>query len=163
MAHNLGVKVLNQRYGILVPVTYKHICPTASRDDMNQAHILGWCVELVRAASFVTTQTIAMDNTVRYGRTNTQKEQVTWADRHKLGNMAFNDALLIERGVFVLLKHYFGNNASIYYDAVLKAQNSRVFGRALGYSLLDNGWRLDGVSYLETDAKKVDDRKKNPY
>ena len=46
MAHNLGVKVLNQRYGILVPVTYKHICPTASRDDMNQAHILGWCVEL---------------------------------------------------------------------------------------------------------------------
>merc|ERR1712001_416938 len=51
---------------------------------------------------------------------------------------AFNDALMIERGVFVLLKHYFQDSASVFHDAILKAQNSRVNGRALGYSLLDD-------------------------
>ena len=109
---------------------------------------IGWCVELCRAAAIVTTETIAMDNEVRYGRTRKQKEKPTWADRHQLGNMAFNDALMIERGVFILLKHYFQDSAPIFYDAILRAQNSRVYGRALGYSIMDNGWRLDGVKYF---------------
>jgi len=144
LTHNLSKSVVGQRYGILVPITYKQLCPKSSKDHMNLAHILGWCVELCRAAAIVTTETIAMDNEVRYGRTRKQKEKPTWADRHQLGNMAFNDALMIERGVFILLKHYFQDSAPIFYDAILRAQNSRVYGRALGYSIMDNGWRLDG-------------------
>ena len=93
---------------------------------------------MVRAASIVTTETIARETSVRYGRTSSQKEKSSWVDRHNLGNMAFNDALMIERGVFVLLKHYFQDSASVFHDAILKAQNSRVNGRALGYSLLDD-------------------------
>jgi len=138
LTHNLSLKTLNQRYGILVPITYKQLHPNASKEEMNQAHILGWCVELVRAASIVTTETIARETSVRYGRTSSQKEKSSWVDRHNLGNMAFNDALMIERGVFVLLKHYFQDSASVFHDAILKAQNSRVNGRALGYSLLDD-------------------------
>lgn len=144
LTHNLSKSVVGQRYGILVPITYKQLCPNASKDQMNLAHSLGWCVELCRAAAIVTTETIAMDNVVRYGRTSKQKEKPTWADRHKLGDMAFNDALLIERGVFILLKHYFQESAPIFYDSILRALNSRVYGRALGYSIMDNGWRLDG-------------------
>ena len=93
---------------------------------------------MVRAASIVTTETIARETSVRYGRTSSQKEKLSWVDRHDLGNMAFNDALMIERGVFVLLKHFFQDSASVFHDAIMKAQNSRVNGRALGYSLLDD-------------------------
>ena len=49
------------RYGILVPITYKQLNPTASKDEMNLAHVLGWCVEMIRAASVMTTETIGAD------------------------------------------------------------------------------------------------------
>jgi len=61
---------------------------------------------------------------------------VTWAEKHQLGNKAFNDALLMDHGIWVLLKHYFGHNASLYYEQMTRAQRSRALGRALGYSLL---------------------------
>ena len=115
----------------------------------------GWCVELVRAASIVTTETIARETSVRYGRTSSQKEKSSWVDRHNLGNMAFNDALMIERGVFVLLKHYFQDSASVFHDAILKAQNSRVNGRALGYSLLDD------VSTVAQKIREIPFRQRN--
>ena len=35
----------------------------------------------------------------------------------------------MERGVFVLLKHYFGEKATIYYEAVTKAQRVRTLGK----------------------------------
>ena len=41
LTHNLSLKTLNQRYGILVPITYKQLHPNASKEEMNQAHILG--------------------------------------------------------------------------------------------------------------------------
>ena len=117
--------------------------------------VSGWCVELVRAASIVTTETIARETSVRYGRTSSQKEKSSWVDRHNLGNMAFNDALMIERGVFVLLKHYFQDSASVFHDAILKAQNSRVNGRALGYSLLDD------VSTVAQKIREIPFRQRN--
>ena len=55
LTHNLSPNVLKQRYGILVPITYKQLNPTASRDEMDLAHVLGWCVEMIRAASVMTT------------------------------------------------------------------------------------------------------------
>ena len=63
-----------------------------------------------------------------FGRRKVDRE--TWAEKHNLGNKAFNDALLVERGVFVLLKHYFGDEASIYYDAVTHAQRVRTLGKS---------------------------------
>merc|ERR1711971_327260 len=82
----------------------------------------------------MTTETIVVNQS--YGRRKVDLE--TWAEKHDLGNKAFNDALLVERGVFVLLKHYFGDQAYIYFDAVTHAQRVRTLGRALGYSLLEN-------------------------
>lgn len=137
LTHNLSPNVLKNRanrYGILVPITYKQLNPTASKDEMNLAHILGWCVEMIRASSVMTTETIGVNQS--YGRRKVDRE--TWAEKHDLGNKAFNDALLVERGVFVLLKHYFGDQAYIYFDAVTHAQRVRTLGRALGYSLLEN-------------------------
>ena len=125
LTHNLSPNVLKQRYGILVPITYKQLNPTASRDEMDLAHVLGWCVEMIRAASVMTTETIGVNQS--FGRRKVDRE--TWAEKHQLGNKAFNDALLMERGVFVLLKHYFGEQATIYYEAVTKAQRVRTLGK----------------------------------
>merc|ERR1740129_1886304 len=79
---------------ILVPITYKQLNPTASRDEMDLAHVLGWCVEMIRAASVMTTETIGVNQS--FGRRKVDRE--TWAEKHQLGNKAFNDALLMERG-----------------------------------------------------------------
>ena len=127
LTHNLSPNVLKQRYGILVPITYKQLNPTASRDEMDLAHVLGWCVEMIRAASVMTTETIGVNQS--FGRRKVDRE--TWAEKHQLGNKAFNDALLMERGVFVLLKHYFGEQATIYYEAVTKAQRVRTLGKKM--------------------------------
>ena len=99
------------------------------------AHVLGWSVEMIRAAAIVTTDTVAQHSQTRYGFRR-QRDVLTWAEKHSLGNKAFNDALLIDRGVWVLLKHYFGTEASTYYEPITRAQRSRALGRALGYSLL---------------------------
>jgi len=135
LTYNLSQSVLKQRYGILVPITYKQLRPTATKDEMKMAHILGWCVEMIRAAAIVTTDTVALQSQVRYGHRRDRETQL-WSKKHNLGNKAFNDALLIERGVFVLLKHFFGDEATIYYEPITRAQRSRALGRALGYSLL---------------------------
>jgi len=157
LTHNLSSSVLRQRYGILVPITYLQLCPTASKskDDMNLAHVLAWCVELIRAAAIVTTDTVALQSNVRYGIHKPDAGYVTWADKHELGNKAFNDALLIERSVFVLLKHYFGDKATLYYEPITRAQRSRALGRALGFSLFkkkSEGNRLDDYTIANYKA-----------
>ena len=101
---------------------------------MEYAHVLGWCVELIRAAAIVTTDTISIDQDSRYGRA---KNRIPWAEQQNLGNKAFNDALLIERGVYALLKHYFGSSASLYFEPIATAQRNRAVGRTLGYSLMN--------------------------
>jgi len=154
LTHNLSEKVHKQRYGILVPITYKQLNPGASKDDMTLAHVLGWCVEMIRAASVMTTETIGVNK--NYGRRKNDRE--TWAEKHELGNKAFNDALLMERGVFVLLKHYFGEQATIYYEAVTHAQRVRTLGRALGYSLLSNDDKDNRLKEYTFSNLKVLDR-----
>ena len=42
----------------------------------------------------------------------------------------------MERGVFVLLKHYFGEQATIYYEAVTKAQRVRTLGKKMSLYLI---------------------------
>ena len=64
LTYNLSQSVLKQRYGILVPITYKQLKPTASKDEMKLAHVLGWSVEMIRAAAIVTTETIALQSQV---------------------------------------------------------------------------------------------------
>jgi hypothetical protein len=38
--HNLSSDVLGQRYGILVPITYRQLHPKASREEMELVPIL---------------------------------------------------------------------------------------------------------------------------
>ena len=134
LTKNLKSDNVKTRYGILAPITYYQLNPGATKSEMEYAHVLGWCVELVRAAAIVTTDTISIGQENRYGRV---KNRTTWAEQQKLGNKAFNDALLIERGIYALLKHYFGEKASIFNDPIIAAQRNRAVGRTLGYSLMN--------------------------
>ena len=65
LTHNMSSSVLNQRYGLLVAITYRQLHPGATKEDMNLAHVLGWCVEMIRGAAIVTTDTVAQHSSVR--------------------------------------------------------------------------------------------------
>ena len=95
--------MVGQRAGILVPITYKQLRPRASREEMKQAHVLGWVVELVRASHSLINEIVGL-------RPEEQKQQPTWAERHGLGAMAVNDALLLQHGVHVVMRKYFEVN-----------------------------------------------------
>jgi hypothetical protein len=58
LTHNLSSGVLGQRFGLLVPLAFRQLRPGADRDQMRLAHVLGWGVELARAANAVTCDTI---------------------------------------------------------------------------------------------------------
>jgi len=152
LTKNLKSDIIKTRYGILVPITYKQLNPSASREEMEYAHVLGWCVELIRAAAIVTTDTISIDQDSRYGRA---KNRIPWAEEQNLGNKAFNDALLIERGVYALLKHYFGSSASLYFEPIATAQRNRAVGRTLGYSLMNYEEKKNRLDYYDFNNWKT--------
>lgn len=143
LTHNLSSGVLGQRYGMLVPITYRQLRPTATKEEMQTAHILGWCVELVRAADIVANDTMSLTSKSKQG------DYVTWAEKHGLGIRAFNDALLLERGVHTLVRHQFKQDSNVFLEAIAQAQHSRVVGRALSFKLFDTDKktnRLDGFT-----------------
>ena len=57
LTHNLSISVLNQRVGLLVPITYRHLRQgkeaQPTKEEMRRAHLLGWGVELLRASTQV--------------------------------------------------------------------------------------------------------------
>jgi len=152
LTKNLKSENVKTRYGILAPITYKQLNPGATKTEMEHAHVLGWCVELVRAAAIVTTDTISLGQENRYGRV---KNRISWAEQQKLGNKAFNDALLIERGIYALLKHYFGEKASIFNDPIIAAQRNRAVGRTLGYSLMNYEEKKNRLDYYDFNNWKT--------
>ena len=48
LTYNLSSDVVGPRFGMLVPITYYHL--GNDKEEMEKAHILGWCVELLRAS-----------------------------------------------------------------------------------------------------------------
>jgi farnesyl diphosphate synthase len=93
---------LGQRAGILVPITFKQLRPSATREEMTQAHVLGWVVELVRASHSLINEIVGLKRAK-----DQQPKQTTWAEKHGLGSMAVNDALLLQHGVHVVMRNYF--------------------------------------------------------
>lgn len=136
---NLSSDILGHRYGILVPITYRQIQPKASKDEMQLTHILGWCVELVRAGAIVADR-------------SSQRPSLAPKGPNEGGGdtTAPTKALSLDAGVFVVLKHYFKQEQNEKYlnfvDAVLEAQQFALMGRILHLNLskLNGGGRLAG-------------------
>lgn len=76
---------------------------------MQQAHVLGWVVELVRASHSLINEIVGLKpvhkgNNLDDGRGHPPQK---WAEKHGLGSMAVNDALLLQHGVHIVVKKYF--------------------------------------------------------
>ena len=71
--------------------------------NFSRLHFLGWGVEIVRASNFLTNQLIHSRKT---SSNPEEEEEVTWAARHGLGNMAINDILLLQNSCHIMLENY---------------------------------------------------------
>jgi len=120
LTQNLHVSALGpERFGILVPITYYQLMFTKpTKEEMTLAHVLGWSVELLRAANAVTNDTIAINTNLEninrpanvIQTKHSHRHKLTWVEKNNLGNRAFNDAMTLDQGAQNLIRHYFGND-----------------------------------------------------
>jgi hypothetical protein len=96
------------QYGVLVPITYRQLLSkTPSKEQMNKAHLLGWGVELVRAANVLTAQSLGLQRHLMETRRDT-----FWAEKQRLGVEAFNDALFLSNSPHILLGAFFRDDTN---------------------------------------------------
>lgn len=113
---------------------------------MTQAHILGWGVEMLRGANTLIKDIIEPPP---------PKETPTWAEKHNLGNMAINDALFLQNGIHVLLKHYFKDDPRYHHflDAFLMALRASTKGRLISFD--DHPSQKPGLAGYNINAYKA--------
>ena len=152
MTYNLSSAVVGPRFGMLVPITYYQL--GLQKDEMHLAHILGWCVELIRASRIVCDDTVALDtNTTNVNKPFDYKPQATpvkpklnWATKHGLGSRAFSDAMVLDNSVQVLIKHHFKNDprCAHFFDTFMDSFKMTTLGRSLSYRLKQASIQPDG-------------------
>uniref|UniRef100_A0A6M2DRV7 Farnesyl pyrophosphate synthase n=1 Tax=Xenopsylla cheopis TaxID=163159 RepID=A0A6M2DRV7_XENCH len=106
--------------GLATVMAYKILAKSQdlTEDNIKLVMILGWCVEMFQACYLVLDD--VMDNS------DTRRGQPCWYKTNDLGLAAINDGLLLEAGLFELLKKYFGqkdyyiNLVDMFHDAMLK-------------------------------------------
>jgi len=106
ITHHLSTNVLGRKqYGVLVPITYRQLLTEQpSKEQMNKAHLLGWGVELVRAANVLMGQTLGLRGA---HKAKEGMDYTSWAERQNLGVEAFNDALFLANSPHILLASFF--------------------------------------------------------
>jgi len=147
LTYNLSSSVVGPRFGMLVPITYYHL-GLKKGEEMDKAHILGWCVELIRASRIVVDDTTALDtNTSNINRPFDYKKRkfdapkpkgkVDWATKHKLGSRAFADAMVLDNSVQTLIKHYFEDDprCTHFFHSFQDSFKWTTLGRSLEYDL----------------------------
>ncbi|XP_054740081.1 farnesyl pyrophosphate synthase-like [Anastrepha obliqua] len=87
--------------GLLTVLTYKNLVkPDAlGAENLKLAQYLGWCVEMVQCFFLINDD--MMDNST------TRRGQLCWHKLEEVGFIAINDALMIESGVYELLRNNF--------------------------------------------------------
>jgi len=116
-------------------------------ENMKLAMVLGWCVEMLQAYFLVNDD--MMDNS------DTRRGQPCWYKNGDVGLAAINDAILIENGIYSILKKYFSNHQSylkiieLFHDISLKTS----LGQALDiFSKKDGRPNLDAFTMNRYNA-----------
>jgi len=117
--------------GISVVDTYVILKGLNSTDDLpteeyKKIAILGWCIELLQAYFLVADD--MMDKSI------TRRGQPCWYRNEKVGEIAINDAFMLEAAIYVLLKKHFKQEP--YYVDLLELFHDVTFQTELG-QLLD--------------------------
>ncbi|XP_067630699.1 farnesyl pyrophosphate synthase isoform X2 [Eurosta solidaginis] len=87
--------------GLLTVLTYKNLVKPEERspENLKLANYLGWCIEMVQCF-FIMFDDIMDNSTTRRG-------QLCWHKLEDVGLIAINDALMIESGIYALLRKHF--------------------------------------------------------
>ncbi|KAK7071620.1 hypothetical protein SK128_027480 [Halocaridina rubra] len=113
--------------GLAVGLSFKLLAPPemVTRENMEKAHILGWCIEMLQSF-FLVADDIMDGSEMRRGK-------AAWHCKDSLGLSAFNDAILLEAGVYKLLQKHF--QSSPYYVDLLELFHEMTMKTALGQAL----------------------------
>jgi len=93
-----------------------------NKDEYFKAAILGWCIELLQAYFLVADD--MMDQSI------TRRGQPCWYKVPAVGNIAINDAFMLEGAIYFLLKKHFRREA--YYVDLLELFHDVTFQTELG-------------------------------
>ncbi|KAG1699612.1 Farnesyl pyrophosphate synthase [Nymphon striatum] len=94
-------------------------------ENLKLACILGWCIELLQAFFLVADD--IMD------QSETRRGQACWYKKDNNGLLAFNDSVLLESSIYILLKKYFRNHPQ--YVDIYEKFNDITFKTSLGQCL----------------------------
>ncbi|XP_065213682.1 farnesyl pyrophosphate synthase-like [Planococcus citri] len=113
--------------GLALVTAYRVFCPPAelTPENIRLAHVLGWCIEMLQA--FLLILDDIMDGA------ETRRGRPCWYRVDETNNIAINDGVLVENGVFVILKKYFRDKP--YYLHVLEAFHDTILKTSMGQSL----------------------------
>ncbi|ODM92551.1 Farnesyl pyrophosphate synthase [Orchesella cincta] len=89
--------------GLLVPLTVRVFLKNPTNIQLNQAYVLGWCVEILQAA-FLVADDIMDKGIMRRG-------SPCWYLVDNLGADAVNDSWLLEQFVYQLVRKHFGGTS----------------------------------------------------
>lgn len=96
-----------------------------TEDNIKLSHVLGWCLEMMH--SFFMMQSDIMSGAKeRHG-------QPSWFRNNEVGMLAVNDALLIENGIFELIKLHFKDKP--YYLNLVESFNDAILKTSVGQAL----------------------------
>ncbi|XRB08188.1 farnesyl pyrophosphate synthase [Pycnococcus provasolii] len=96
-----------------------------SKSDLKDAHVLGWCIELLQAFFLVADD--IMDDSV------TRRGQPCWFRVEDVGMVAINDGILLESAIYRLLKNHFAKHRR--YADMLEVFHEVTFQTATGQML----------------------------
>ncbi|XP_071516847.1 farnesyl pyrophosphate synthase isoform X1 [Panulirus ornatus] len=113
--------------GLAVSLSFKLLATQdlITPENLRLAHILGWCIELLQSF-FLIADDIIDGSEMRRGKP-------TWYRNEDLGVSAFNDAILLEAGIYKLLQKYFQD--APYYLDLLELFHEMTLKTALGQAL----------------------------
>ncbi|XP_053965452.1 farnesyl pyrophosphate synthase-like [Anastrepha ludens] len=110
-ALNYNLSPTNTKNSVITVLTYKNLMKgdQLTADNLRLAHLLDWCRELLHTVILIIDD--IMDNST------TRRGQLCWYKLEDVGLNAVNDALMIESGIYTLLKKHF-RHLDCYVDLV---------------------------------------------
>jgi farnesyl diphosphate synthase len=110
--------------GLALVLAYKMLAPSAelTEENLQLAQTLGWCVEMLQSV-FIMADDI-MDGS------ETRRGHKCWYKADDVGLCAINDSMMIENGIYFLLKKYFGDKE--YYNQIVDLFHEVTFITTIG-------------------------------
>lgn len=96
-----------------------------TEENIKLAHVLGWCVEMYQAMFLIVDD--IMD------KSETRRGHKCWYKLDDVGYTAINDSIMIENGIYYLLKKYFSKES--YYLDLIELFHEITFVTSIGQSL----------------------------